>query len=96
VNSGLLATKLHVPAVPARRVERPDLVRRLNEGLAGGRRITLVSAPAGFGKTTCASVWVSTISCPVAWLSLDAADDDPGSFIAYLVAALQAVDTVLA
>jgi len=64
----------------------------LNEGLEFGRQITLVSAPAGFGKTTCISEWVNTLDCPVTWLSLDPADDDPGRFFAYLVAALQKVD----
>jgi LuxR family maltose regulon positive regulatory protein len=67
----------------------------LNEGLEFGRQITLVSAPAGFGKTTCISEWVNTLDCPVTWLSLDPADDDPGRFFAYLVAALQKVDANL-
>ncbi len=92
MKSSLLATKLFRPTPPARRVPRPHLVQRLNEGLAVGRRLTLVSAPAGFGKTTCVSVWVLSLSLPVAWLSLDASDDDPGRFFAYLVAALQKVD----
>jgi LuxR family maltose regulon positive regulatory protein len=64
----------------------------LNEGLEFGRQVTLVSAPAGFGKTTCISEWVNALDCPVTWLSLDPADDDPGRFFAYLVAALQKVD----
>jgi LuxR family maltose regulon positive regulatory protein len=91
----LLATKLHQPALPPKRVQRPLLVRRLNEGLASGRQITLVSAPAGFGKTTCISEWVSALELPVGWLSLDPADDDPGRFFAYFVAALQQVDEAL-
>lgn len=93
---GLLGTKLHPPAVPARRVYRPHLVLRLNEGLEAGRHLTLVSAPAGFGKTTCVGDWVATLEgWSVAWLSLDAADDDPGRFFSYLVAALQTVDNRL-
>jgi len=95
VNSRLLATKLHRPATPPRRVERPHLSQRLNEGLAAGRQITLVSAPPGFGKTTCISAWADRLDWPVAWLSLDAADDDPGRFAAYLVAALQRVEASL-
>jgi LuxR family maltose regulon positive regulatory protein len=67
----------------------------LNEGLESGRQITLVSAPAGFGKTTCISEWVNALDCPVTWLSLDAADDAPGRFLAYLGAALQKVDANL-
>jgi LuxR family maltose regulon positive regulatory protein len=67
----------------------------LNEGLEFGRQVTLISAPAGFGKTTCISEWVHALDCPVTWLSLDPADDDPGRFFAYLVAALQKVDETL-
>ena len=55
----------------------------------------LVSAPAGFGKTTCISEWVDSLELPVAWLSLDPADDDPGRFFTYLIAALQTVDAAL-
>ena len=91
----LLLTKLRRPAVPAKTVQRPSLSRRLQEGLDAGRRLTLVSAPAGFGKTTCVSAWVKTLTLPVAWLSLDAADDDPGRFFTYLLAALQKVDNNL-
>jgi LuxR family maltose regulon positive regulatory protein len=93
VDPGLLATKLHRPSAPPRRVPRSHLSRRLDEGLAAGRQITLVSAPAGFGKTTCISGWVDALEDrAVTWLSLDAADDDPGRFFAYLVAALRKVD----
>jgi LuxR family maltose regulon positive regulatory protein len=91
----LLATKLYQPSLPPRQVQRPFLVQRLNEGLASGRQITLVSAPAGFGKTTCISEWVSTLELPVSWLSLDPGDDDPGRFFAYFIAALQKVDETL-
>lgn len=93
VMSRLLATKLRPPTLPPNRVARPHLARRLNEGLASGRHITLVSAPAGFGKTTCAADWAGSLEgWSVAWLSLDPSDDDPGRFFAYLVAALQQVD----
>jgi len=95
VNSGLLATKLHRPATPPRRVQRSHLSQRLSEGLAAGRQITLVSAPAGFGKTTCISDWVDDLDCPATWLSLDPTDDDPGRFFGYLVAALQKADARL-
>jgi LuxR family maltose regulon positive regulatory protein len=89
----LLATKLHQPSPPPKRVPRPQLIQRLDEGLAAGRQVTLVSAPAGFGKTTCVSEWLHTLEgWPVTWLSLDPIDDDPGRFFTYLVAALQRVD----
>jgi len=65
------------------------LIERLNEGLHGN--LTLVSAPAGFGKTTLVSEWVADGKRPTAWLSLDEADNDPARFLAYLVAALRTV-----
>jgi LuxR family maltose regulon positive regulatory protein len=89
VNSHLLATKLRPPAIPPKRTRRPQLVRRLNDGLAAGRQITLLSAPAGFGKTVCVGDWVSTLEWPVTWLTLDPADDEPQRFFTYFCAALQ-------
>jgi LuxR family maltose regulon positive regulatory protein len=88
----LLATKLYQPSLPPKRVQRPLLIQRLNRGLESGRPITLVSAPAGFGKTTCISEWVNALDSPASWLSLEPADDDPGAFFTYFVAALQKVD----
>jgi LuxR family transcriptional regulator, maltose regulon positive regulatory protein len=88
----LLATKLHRPAPPPRLVQRSHLMQRLDEGLQSGCQITLISAPAGFGKSTCASEWLNSLDLPVSWLSLDASDDDPARFLAYLVAALQKTD----
>ena len=88
----LLATKLHRPSLPPQRVARPQVIQRLNEGLESGRQITLVSAPAGFGKTLCVSEWIHALELPVTWLSLDPSDDDPGRFFTYLLAALQKVD----
>lgn len=85
----LTATKLHRPSLPTKRVQRTHLNQRLNEGLDFDRQVTLVSAPAGFGKTTCISEWVNALDYPVVWLSLDSADDDPGRFFAYFIAALQ-------
>jgi LuxR family transcriptional regulator, maltose regulon positive regulatory protein len=98
--ANLLATKFHLPTPPAappwrtaRRVLRPRLVQRLNEGLQAGRRLTLISAPAGFGKSMCASEWAASLGGqPVAWLSLDASDNDPGRFFTYFIAALQKLD----
>jgi LuxR family maltose regulon positive regulatory protein len=93
LTSDLLATKLHRPAVSSGRIPRPHLVRRLNEGLTAGRTLTLFSAPAGFGKTTCAGEWLDTLDRPIAWLTLEDADDDPGRFFLYLIAAFQKVDS---
>jgi LuxR family maltose regulon positive regulatory protein len=88
-----LKTKLYVPPLRENLVSRPRLVERLNEGLRWGRKLTLVSAPAGYGKTTLLSAWVRQVEPPmrVAWLSLDERDNDPLRFWAYVVAALQAV-----
>ena len=89
----LLATKLRPPPVPLKRVKRSHLTQKLNEGLETGRQITLVSAPAGFGKTTCISEWINSLpSYPVSWLSLDPMDNEPGRFFTYFVAALQRFD----
>lgn len=90
--STLLTTKLYKPAVPPKRVQRPSLIQHLNAGLESGQQVVLISAPAGFGKTTCVSEWVETLEMPFAWLSLDSGDDDPGRFFTYLIAALQNID----
>jgi LuxR family maltose regulon positive regulatory protein len=83
----LLTTKLYIPPPRPNLVPRPRLIERLDAGLH--RKLTLISAPAGFGKTTLLSEWVSGCGRPVAWVSLDEGDDDPARFLAYFVAALQ-------
>lgn len=88
----LLATKFYRPAPSAKQVERQHLIRRMNEGLEIGHLLTLVSAPAGFGKTACVNAWISQLDRPSVWLSLDAADDDPGRFFTYFTAGLKQVD----
>src|SRR5919199_455462 len=75
----ILATKLYVPSVPPRVVPRHRLFEQLDEGLH--RKLTLISAPAGFGKTTLLSAWVAGCDRQVAWLSLDDADNDPTRFL---------------
>src|SRR5580692_5995930 len=85
----LLATKLHVPAVPPDLVPRPRLAERLDEGLARG--LVLVCAPAGYGKTVLLADWVRRSEHPAAWLSLDAGDNDPARFWRHTVAALDRV-----
>lgn len=87
----LFATKLHCPSIASKQIQRLRLNKKLNEGLESGRQITLVSAPAGFGKTTCVSDWVNNLSLPVTWLSLDTSDDNPEYFFCYLIAALQKI-----
>ncbi len=87
--TSVLATKLYTPLPRAQLVFRPRLIERLNEGLRS--KLTLISALAGFGKTTLVSDWVAGCKSPVAWLSLDEADSDPTLFLTYFIAALQAV-----
>jgi len=87
----LLLTKLYVPPPLPNIVLRPRLIERLNEGLSAGRKLTLISASAGFGKTTLVSEWVAICGQPVAWLSLDEGDNAPTSLLVYLVAALQTI-----
>jgi LuxR family maltose regulon positive regulatory protein len=85
-----LATKLQIPRPPAQHVVRTRLLQALDQGLQ--HRLTLVSAPAGSGKTTLLAAWAQACGVPVAWLSLEAADDDPLRFLAYVVAALERLD----
>jgi LuxR family transcriptional regulator, maltose regulon positive regulatory protein len=85
----ILTTKLYLPPARPNVVLRPRLVERLNGGLHG--KLTLISAPAGFGKTTLLSEWLALCGRPVAWLSLDEGDSDPTRFLTYLVAALRTV-----
>jgi LuxR family maltose regulon positive regulatory protein len=89
-----LTTKLYLPPARQTLVERARLVERLNEGLKG--KLTLVSAPAGFGKTSLVTAWRRQSEIPLAWLSLDEEDNEPARFLDYLVAALQTIDGELA
>ncbi len=85
----ILATKLYIPRLRPNVVSRPRLLELLNEGLH--RKLTLIAAPAGFGKTTLVSEWVEGIERPTAWLSLDEGDNDPTRFLTYLAAASQTI-----
>ncbi|MCC6457749.1 MAG: hypothetical protein IT328_22530 [Caldilineaceae bacterium] len=94
----LLSTKLTVPRLRAPLVTRPSLLARLDEGL--DRKLTLLSAPAGFGKTTLVSQWFATrrqdpTGLPRAWVALDAGDNDPVRFWRYLLSACQSLDSAL-
>src|SRR3990170_16823 len=89
MSTPILATKLYIPPPRPKVVLRPRLFERLNDGLH--RKLTLISAPAGFGKTTLVSEWVAGCERPAAWLSLDEGDNDLTRFLTYLVAALQTI-----
>jgi LuxR family maltose regulon positive regulatory protein len=86
----LLATKLHVPRPRRQLVSRPALIKRVQEGIQGP--LTLISAPAGFGKTTLLAQWAAESGMPVAWVSLEPQDNDPVRFLASVLAALQQLD----
>ncbi|MBN2500819.1 MAG: hypothetical protein JXB38_08585 [Anaerolineales bacterium] len=83
----LLKTKLYIPPPKPKDIHRPLLINRLNEGL--DLKLSLISAPAGFGKTTLVSSWAAVCNRPVAWLSLNEMDNDPINFLIYLIAAIQ-------
>ncbi|MEJ2710785.1 MAG: AAA family ATPase, partial [Anaerolineales bacterium] len=85
----LLTTKLYIPPLRSDLVPRPHLYDRLNQG--SNRKLTLVSAPAGFGKSTLVSGWLAESGIRAAWLSLDQGDNDPVRFWMYLIAAIQTI-----
>ncbi|WP_138753093.1 LuxR C-terminal-related transcriptional regulator [Paenibacillus sinopodophylli] len=89
MNIPILATKLNIPPQRLRLVARPRLIKKLNEGFHG--KLTLISAPAGFGKTTLAAEWLSGCGQPAAWLSLDEGDNDAARFLTYVCKALQTI-----
>ncbi len=99
MSTSLLTTKLYIPPARSKLVRRPRLVERLDASLE--RKLTLISAPAGFGKTTLLSEWIhreepaDSPPFPVAWISLDEGDNDPARFLAYLVGALQTIQAGL-
>jgi len=90
----LLRTKLSIPPLRPSLVPRPQLIKRLNQSVQLGNKLTLISAPAGFGKTTLLSVWVqqAELRPRVAWLSLDEGDNDLARFLIYFIASLQTID----
>ncbi len=90
MSTPILGTKLYKPTLRPGSVLRPRLVEQLNAGLYG--KLTLISAPAGFGKTTLVAEWFASGEYPVAWLSLDEGDSDPTRLMIYIVAALQTIE----
>jgi LuxR family maltose regulon positive regulatory protein len=89
----LLNTKLYIPQLRPDLVQRPHLIDRMNKGIYN--KLTLISAPAGFGKTTLVSEWIYQSEIPITWISLDKGDNDPRQFFHYLIAALQNIDSVI-
>ncbi|MBK6709527.1 MAG: LuxR family transcriptional regulator [Chloroflexi bacterium] len=89
MSGDLLQTKLYVPRLRPSFISRPQLSETLNVGLQAGCKLTLISAPAGFGKTTLVTEWLAGCARPSAWLSLDERDSDLPRFLTYLIAALQ-------
>lgn len=94
VATQLLNTKLYVPTVNADYVPRPRLEARLKQ--SERYRLTLISAPPGFGKTSLLAAWCAQLkTVRVAWLSLEASDDDAARYLLYVCAALQTIDAQL-
>ena len=85
----ILSTKLYIPPPSPKVVQRARLIERLDEGLH--RKLTLICAPAGFGKSTLVSTWVAACDQQVGWLSLDEGDNDLTRFLSYFIAALRTV-----
>lgn len=86
----LLKTKISVPLLPAEFVHRHRLTERISQGVKGP--LTLISAPAGFGKTNLLIEWAAETKSPVGWLTIDDEDNDPSRFCSYLIGAIQAVN----
>ncbi len=91
----LLATKVSLPILRRVVVPRQKVLRRLQAGFEDGHLLTLVSAPAGYGKTTAIRLWAEEAGCPVAWVTLEKSDNDLRQFLTYVLAALQQVEADL-
>lgn len=89
----ILATKLHIPQLRTTLVDRHRLTSKLKTGLE--RKLSVVAAPAGFGKTTLLSAWKAAFDIRVAWLSLDSGDNDPTRFMHHFIAALGRINAEL-
>ena len=88
----LLQTKLYAPKIRPVLIPRPHLIEKLNQSLQLNHKLTLITAPAGFGKTTLVSAWAHQNNKSFAWLSLEESDNDLHRFLIYLVATIQTVD----
>ncbi len=87
----LLTTKLYIPPVRPNIVQRTRLVQKIETGITSNCKLTLISSPAGFGKTTLISDWGNETRIPIAWVSLDGGDNDLTRFLGYCIAALQTI-----
>jgi len=87
----ILSTKYFIPSLPLDVIRRPYLTEQVNAGLEAGHSLTLISAPAGYGKTTLLAEWISEYNDQVVWLSLDEQDNNPHRFWTYFITALQTV-----
>ncbi len=85
----MLLTKLHIPSSGSNLIHRSGLFDKLNEGL--NRKLILISAPAGFGKTTLISDWINQYKILTSWISLDKGDVDPVEFLSYIIAGIQTI-----
>lgn len=95
MSGDLLQTKLYVPRTRPSLIPRPHLIAKLNQGLQQECQLTLISAPAGFGKTTLITEWIAGCERLLAWLSLDERDGDLTRFLQYLIAALQTLNPAI-
>lgn len=86
----LLQTKLYIPQPQANHIPRPHLVELMNEG--AGCKLTLISAPAGFGKSSLLSQWASQSNRSICWLSLDDDDNEIARFLSYFIVELQKIN----
>jgi ATP/maltotriose-dependent transcriptional regulator MalT len=93
MSAPLLTTKITLPPLRPNLVARPRLIERLEVGWQQGRAITLVAAPAGYGKTTLVRSWLEPYVMRTAWVALDANDGQPSHFWSYVIAALQTIET---
>ena len=91
----LLQTKLYIPPLRPNLVRRSRLIDDLNQGLTLGCKLILISAAAGFGKTTLLSEWVRSGNLAAAWVSLDSGDNDLVRFLSYFINALQTIEPTI-
>jgi LuxR family transcriptional regulator, maltose regulon positive regulatory protein len=87
IASGIIKTKLYIPRLPGDFVQRPRLIEKINHGVQ--HKLVLIVAPAGFGKSTLLSEWVTQADMPVCWLSLDKSGNNPQVLLSYLIASTQ-------
>jgi LuxR family maltose regulon positive regulatory protein len=90
LSTPLLKTKISIPRLPGEFVYRPRLTERIHQGVKGS--LTLLAAPAGFGKTNLLIEWAKETTLPVAWLTVDSDDNDISRFIRYVIGALQTLE----